>query len=208
MEHPVLTVAIRNAKKSENKRLKRENKVPAVVYGKGYEAKSIAIDERELTKFLKTHGESSLINLQVADDTFPVLIKEVQRNTLKNSIDHVDFFKVSMDEEVEYNAPIVLVGDAEGIKMGGILQHQKREVALKALPADMLESVEVDISEMKIGDTLTVADLNVDDKNTVIDDANEVVVSILAPKLAEEDIETPEEGEEPELVENDQEEGE
>ncbi|NLZ53348.1 MAG: 50S ribosomal protein L25/general stress protein Ctc [Thermoanaerobacteraceae bacterium] len=208
MEHPVLTVAIRNAKKSENKRLKRENKVPAVVYGKGYEAKSIAIDERELTKFLKTHGESSLINLQVADDTFPVLIKEVQRNTLKNSIDHVDFFKVSMDEEVEYNAPIVLVGDAEGIKMGGILQHQKREVALKALPADMLESVEVDISEMKIGDTLTVADLNVDDKNTVLDDANEVVVSILAPKLAEEDIETPEEGEEPELVENDQEEGE
>jgi len=208
MEHPVLTATIRNAKKSENKRLKREDRLPAVVYGKGFENKNIAIDEKEFNKILKIHGEVSLINLQVADDTFPVLIKEVQRNTLKNSIDHVDFFKVSMDEEVEYNAPIILVGDSEGIKMGGILQHQKREVALKALPGDMLESVEVDISEMKIGDALTVADLNVGSKNIVLDDADEVVVSILAPKLAEEDIATPAEGEEPELVENDKEEAE
>ena len=107
---------------------------------------------------MRTHGEATLINLQVENDTFPVLIKEVQRNILKDTIDHVDFFKVSMDEEVEYNAPIVLVGDAEGVKMGGILQHQKREITLRALPADMLESVEVDISEMQIGDILTVAD--------------------------------------------------
>ena len=68
---------------------------------------------------------------------------------------------------MEYNAPIILVGDAEGVKMGGILQHQKRELALKALPADMLESVEVEISsEMQIGDTLTVADLKVDEQKS------------------------------------------
>lgn len=206
MGSPVLLATIREAKKSENKRLRRENKLPAVVYGKGYETKSIAVDGRELDKILKTHGETSLINLQVEDDTFPVLIKEVQRNTLKNSIDHVDFFKVSMDEEVEYNAPIVLVGDAEGVKMGGVLQHQKREIALKALPRDMLESVEVDISEMKIGDTLTVGDIKVDSKNTVLDDPDEIIVSIVAPKLVDESVEAPAEGEEPKLVENDDEE--
>jgi large subunit ribosomal protein L25 len=83
MEHPVLTAAIRQVAKSENKRLKRENKLPAVVYGKGYETTSIAIDEKELSRILKTRGESSLINLEVEDQTFPVLIKEVQRNTLK-----------------------------------------------------------------------------------------------------------------------------
>ena len=206
MGSPVLLATIREAKKSENKRLRRENKLPAVVYGKGYETKSIAVDGRELDKILKTHGETSLINLQVEDDTFPVLIKEVQRNTLKNSIDHVDFFKVSMDEEVEYNAPIVLVGDAEGVKMGGVLQHQKREIALKALPRDMLESVEEDISEMKIGDALTVGDIKVDSKNTVLDDPDEIIVSIVAPKLVDESVEAPAEGEEPKLVENDDEE--
>jgi large subunit ribosomal protein L25 len=208
MEHPVLTAAIRQVAKSENKRLKRENKLPAVVYGKGYETTSIAIDEKELSRILKTRGESSLINLEVEDQTFPVLIKEVQRNTLKNSIDHVDFFKVSMDEEVEYNLHIVLVGDAEGIKMGGVLQHQKREVTVKSLPGDMLDSIEVDVSTMDIGDTLTVADLKVDDKNTILDDPNEVVVTLLAPAIEEEeeDVETPEEGEEPELVESDNEE--
>ena len=206
MGSPVLLATIREAKKSENKRLRRENKLPAVVYGKGYETKSIAVDGRELDKILKTHGETSLINLQVEDDTFPVLIKEVQRNTLKNSIDHVDFFKVSMDEEVEYNAPIVLVGDAEGVKMGGVLQHQKREIALKALPRDMLDGVEVDISEMKIGDALTVGDIKVDSKNTVLDDPDEIIVSIVAPKLVDESVEAPAEGEEPKLVENDDEE--
>lgn len=205
MENLVLTATIREAKKSENKNLRRENKVPAVVYGKEYEAKSIAVDERELKKLLRTHGEATLINLQVENDTFPVLIKEVQRNILKDTIDHVDFFKVSMDEEVEYNAPIVLVGDAEGVKMGGILQHQKREITLRALPADMLESVEVDISEMQIGDILTVADLKIDSKNTVMDDPEEVVATIVAPSLAE-DAEAPEEGEEPELVEGNKEE--
>jgi len=199
MEHPVLTAVIRDAKKSENKRLKRENKLPAVLYGKGIENKNIAVDEKEFTKILKTHGEATLINLKIENDLFPVLMKEIQRNTLKNSIDHVDFFKVSMDEEVEYNAPIVLVGDAEGIRMGGILQHQKREVTLKALPVNMLDSVEVDISNMQIGDVLTVADLKVDGKNTVLDDPDEVVVAILAPKLSEE-LETPAEEQEPEVV--------
>jgi len=200
MEHPVLTASIRVAKKGENRRLKRKNKVPAVLYGKGVENKNIAVDVGEFKKLLKTHGEVSLINLHVNGDSFLVLIKEIQRNTLNNTIDHVDFFKVSMDEEVEYSAPIVLVGDAEGVKMGGILQHQKREINLKALPANMLESVEVDISEMMIGDTITVADLKVDSTNTVLDDGDEIVVTILAPKVEEEVEGAPAEDQEPELV--------
>ena len=209
MEHPVLTAAIRLAAKSESKRLKKENKLPAVVYGKGYETTSIAIDEKELYRILKTQGESSLINLEVQDQTFPVLIKEVQRNILKDTIDHVDFFKVSMDEEVEYNLPIFLIGDAEGIKMGGVLQHQKREIAVKSLPGDMLDNIEVDISTMEIGDTITVADLKVDEKNTILDDPDEVIVTLLMPSIEEEeeeDVDVLEEGEEPELVESDKEE--
>lgn len=206
MEHPVLTAAVRQAAKSENKKLKREGKVPAVVYGKGYETTSISVDDKELSRILKSRGESSLINLELNGEAFPVLIKEVQRNVLKNSMEHVDFFKVSMDEEVEYNLPIVLKGDAKGVKEGGVLQHQKREVTVKSLPNDMLDNIEIDISDMDIGDTLTVADLKIADKNTVLDDPDEVIVSVLAPRLEEEEIETPEEGEEPELVGEDKEE--
>lgn len=84
MEHPILAATIRQASKSENKRLRRENRLPAVVYGKGYETTSIAVDEKELSTILKTRGESSLINLELEGTAFPVLIKEVQRNTLKN----------------------------------------------------------------------------------------------------------------------------
>ncbi|MDD4568626.1 MAG: 50S ribosomal protein L25/general stress protein Ctc [Tepidanaerobacteraceae bacterium] len=209
MEHPTLRATNRQATgKCGIKRLRRENKLPAVVYGKGFETTSVVIDEKEASKIFKTRGTSSLINLELDSNTFPVLTKEVQWNALKNSIDHVDFFKVSMDEEVEYNLSIFLTGDSEGVKEGGTLQHQLREVTVKALPGDMLDNVEVDISSMVIGDTITVADLKVNEKNTILNDPDEVVVTLLAPRAEEEeeDIEVPEEGEEPELVQNDKEE--
>ena len=112
-----------------------------------------------------------------------------------------------MDEEVEYNVSINLVGDAEGVKAGGTLQHQLREITVKALPANMIDNIEVDISSMAIGDTITVADLNVDETNTFLNDPSEVIVTLLAPAVqegAEDEAEAPAEGEEPELVEQDE----
>ncbi len=202
MERPVLTATVREAKKSENNKLKREGKVPAVVYGKEYGPISISVDEKELFKILKEKGESSLINLELNGERFPVLIKEVQRHVLKDTFEHVDFFKVSMDEQVEYNLPVILKGTAKGLKLGGVLQHQKHEITVKSLPDNMIESLEVDISDLDIGDTLTVGDLKVDSKITILDDPDEVIASVLAPKLEEaaEAVETTEEAKEPELV--------
>lgn len=202
MERPVLTATVRKAKKSENNKLKRESKVPAVVYGRGYGPINISVDEKELFKILKERGESSLINLELNGETFPVLIKEVQRHVLKDTFEHVDFFKVSMDEQVEYNLPVILKGTAKGLKLGGVLQHQKHEITVKSLPDDMIESLEIDISDLDIGDALTVGDLKVDNKITILDDLDEVIASVLAPKLEEaaEAAETTEEAKEPELV--------
>ncbi|MGI6425707.1 MAG: 50S ribosomal protein L25/general stress protein Ctc [Tepidanaerobacteraceae bacterium] len=207
MENPVLKAEVRQTTgKSENKRLRRENRVPAVIYGKGFDTTSVTVDEKEVSKVFKTRGTNILINIEVDNDSFPVLTKEIQWNTMKNSIDHVDFFKVSMDEEIEYNVSIILTGDAEGVKAGGTLQHQLRELTVKALPANMLDNIEVDISSMAIGDTITVADLKVDETNTVLNDPDEVIVTLLAPRVEEEgeEVEAPAEGEEPELVENDE----
>ncbi|MDI3481568.1 MAG: large subunit ribosomal protein [Tepidanaerobacteraceae bacterium] len=181
--------------------LRRKGKLPGVLYGKNVDSCPVSVDAKELLKILKTHGESALINLELEGQTHPVLMKEIQRDTLKDTIVHVDFYRISMTEKIEFDLPIVLKGDAEGVKMGGILQHQKREISVKALPKDLPEHLEVDISSLKIGDTLTVGDLKVDEKITVLDDPDEVVISILAPKLAE-DTEVPagEQAAEPEVV--------
>ncbi|HHW03568.1 MAG TPA: 50S ribosomal protein L25/general stress protein Ctc [Thermoanaerobacterales bacterium] len=189
------------SKKGIINELRRKGKLPGVLYGKNIESSPVVVDAKELLKILKTHGESALIDLELEGEKLPVLMKEIQRDTLKDAILHVDFYKVSMTDRIEFNLPLVLKGDAEGLKMGGILQHQKRELLVKALPADMPEHLEVDISHLKIGDTLTVGDLKVDEKITVLDDPDEVVVSILAPKLAE-DAEVPagEQATEPEVV--------
>ena len=157
--------------------------MPAVIYGKDFDTVSVTIDEKEVSKLFKTRGTNVLINIQFDNNSFPVLTKDIQWNTLKNSIDHIDFFKVSMDEEVEYNVSINLIGDAEGVKAGGTLQHQLREITVKALPANMIENIDVDISSMAIGDTITVADLNVDETNTVLNDPSEVIVTLLAPAV-------------------------
>ena len=172
--------------KKQIKKLRNENKLPAVVYGKDLETTSITIDEKELSQILKTRGETALINLKLEDESYPVLIKEVQRNILKNAIDHVDFFNVSMHEEVEYDLPIIVVGKAKGAEMGGVLQQQKRELAVKSLPGDMLDNIEIDVSDMEIGDTLTVADLKIDETNTILDDLDEVIVTLLLPSIEEE----------------------
>lgn len=210
MEHPVLKAVKRQiAEKSKLKKLRNENKLPAVVYGKDLETTSITIDEKELSQILKTRGETALINLKLEDESYPVLIKEVQRNILKNAIDHVDFFNVSMHEEVEYDLPIIVVGKAKGAEMGGVLQQQKRELAVKSLPGDMLDNIEIDVSDMEIGDTLTVADLKIDETNTILDDLDEVIVTLLLPSIEEEeeeDVEVTEDDVEPELVGADEEE--
>jgi large subunit ribosomal protein L25 len=186
--------------KSTLKNIRKMGKLPAVVYGKEFSAKPIAVDMSEAIKILRMYGESSIISLELDGEQFPVIMKEVQRDTLNNVIDHIDFFKVSMTDEIEINVPIYLRGDAEGVKAGGILQNQKRELAIKSLPQDLPENVELDISKLNIGDTLTVADIKLGDKIEVLDEPDGVIVTILAPKVAE-DAEEPAEDEEEEIVE-------
>lgn len=189
------------SKKSTINQIRRKGKLPGVLYGKNIDSCPVAVDAKELLKILKTHGESAIINLELEGRTQPVLMKEIQRDTFKDAIVHVDFYRISMTEKIEFDLPIVLKGDAEGVKMGGILQHQKREISVKALPKDLPEHLEVDISNLQIGDTLTVRDLKVDEKLTVLDDPEEVVISILAPKLAEDTaVPAGEQAAEPEVV--------
>ncbi|ADL06847.1 50S ribosomal protein L25/general stress protein Ctc [Thermosediminibacter oceani] len=180
--------------------LRRNGKVPAVFYGKNIENRTIAVDAKELHKLLKTHGEGVLIDLVLGGEKHTVIIKEIQRDALKGDITHVDFFRVSMTEKIEVDLPIVLKGEPEGVKAGGVLQHQLHELTIEALPADIPEQIEVDISHLQIGDVLMVKDIKLSDKITVIDDPGEVVVTVLAPTSGEELESTAGETNEPEVV--------
>ncbi|MGB9812911.1 MAG: 50S ribosomal protein L25/general stress protein Ctc [Thermovenabulum sp.] len=169
------------------KALRRAKKIPAVLYGKNMENKYLAVDELEFLKAIKGHGESVLIDLILNNEKHTVIIKEIQKDYLNNVINHIDFYRVSMTDKIEVDVPIVLKGEPEGVKMGGVLQHQLDELTIEALPQDIPEHIEVDISHLKIGDVLTVKEIKLSDKITVLDDPDEIVVAVLAPTIEEEE---------------------
>jgi len=193
MQQPTLKANLREAKVNV-RQLRRDNQVPAVIYSKDSSTQSITISHKEFDKMLRTFGQNTLFKVDVEGNVSPALVREVQRDTLKDTILHADFLRVSMDEEIQFELSIVLKGDAAGIKAGGVLQHQKRTVAAKSLAKNMPENVEIDISGLGIGDTITVADIVTDDNVEILDSPEEVIVSMLAPRLAEEAEEETEEG--------------
>lgn len=185
------------------KALREQGILPAVVYGKDFETKPVNLDAKKFNKILRDLGENVLLNLEVDGETHPALIREVQRDPIRNEVIHVDLNIVSMTEEIEFEVPIVLVGEPAGASLGGVLQHQLRELKAKALPKNMIDTVEVDVSDLQIGDTVLVKDLTIDKDITILDDPEEMIATLLAPEEEEkEEVEEEiEEMEEPEVIE-------
>lgn len=181
-------------------RLRKSGKIPGVLYGKNLEAKAIVVESKDINKLLTTHGEGVLIDLMLGQEKYPVIIKEIQRDPLKDAIIHIDFYRVSMTDKIEVELPIVLKGEPEGVKLGGVLQHQLHELTIEALPSDIPPVIEVDISHLKIGDVLMVKDIKLSDRIKVIDSPEEIVVAVLAPSIEEEEEAPAAEAEEPEVV--------
>ncbi|WP_366923350.1 50S ribosomal protein L25/general stress protein Ctc [Metallumcola ferriviriculae] len=169
------------------RRLRDKGLVPSVVYGKEIDSQTLEISAKEMEKLLSNFGDNALVKLKVGVTEFNTLIREVQRNPVRGDVVHVDFMQISMKDKLQTVAPIHLTGDAEGVKEGGILQHGLRELEVECLPTDIPEYIRADISELKIGDTLTVADLDVQENVEIISDPNSVVATIVAPRMEEEE---------------------
>lgn len=185
--------------RSYTRKIHTQGWIPAVYYGHNRETKNIEIDASQFGAIVRGRKTTHLINLELqgekGDGTS--VIKEIQRNILKNNLFyHVDFQHVVMDERISVNIPIHITGTAIGVKeKGGVLNHPKRTVLVECLPADIPEHVEIDVSELEIGDSIHVSELRV--SNAVIKDLPEDVVVIVAPPQAvvEEAPLAPEEGE-------------
>ena len=178
--------------------LRRDGYIPAVVYGHGAETRVCKVEKRQLERLLSSGAhESILIDLKLDNgDNSQVLIREVQVHPYRPEILHVDFLAVRKGEKVKLEVPVRLIGLAPGVKEGGIMEHLRHEVEIRCIPSKIPEALELDISEMEIGDTVTVADLIVPKDVEILNDVSAAVVSVVPPtvhKVEEEEVEVLEE---------------
>ncbi|MCZ6462657.1 MAG: 50S ribosomal protein L25 [Actinobacteria bacterium] len=195
------------------RRMRREGRIPAVVYGTGLETMSISIDRRELDATLRTEaGLNALINVVVEDGGEVLAVaREIQRDPVRGTITHVDLIKVSLDIEIEAEVALAYVGVPLGVREEeGFIEAIETTVAILALPTAIPSSIEVDISHLGIGDSLKVSDLAVIEGVTYTTDADRPLVTVLLPVIEEEpevevlEGEELEEGEEGEPVEGEE----
>lgn len=179
--------------KGKLNQLKRQGYVPGIVYGKTREALPVAVNSRHINKIFSTYGSRGLFNLEIEGEEKPVtvLLREMQTHPVTREIVHLDFFAIDMNEEITSEVPIVIEGEEEILKKGGILQLGVKEVEVECLPKDLPEEIVCDISSLEIGDHITVGDLKAPQGVRIISDPDSIVVTILAPKVTE-DAETAE----------------
>jgi len=171
------------------KGLRREGWIPAVLYGPEQgEPLPLMVQAQELRRLL-AGGQRGIIHLALEREgeskEYPVLIKDIQRDKIKGDVIHLDFYRVSATRKVTTTVPVQLVGTAPGVQAGGVLQHLLWEVEIECLPQQLPETLEADISQLEIGDVLTVGDLKVPEGVEVLTPAEDTVVTVLAPTLEE-----------------------
>jgi large subunit ribosomal protein L25 len=187
--------------------MRRGGSIPCVVYGKGIDALSLIVNEKDVRELIANASSGKLITLKILGEKrshrWPVLIKEVQRHPTKNNVLHIDFHKIELDEEVTINVPVVITGEAARERDGGIVQLVLKDLEIQCLPTEIPERIEADVSELKIGDVIKVENINTDENITVLTSRDEVVVSVVLPTAREEVAEPEDTDSEPELVRED-----
>jgi len=168
--------------KGAGRKLRATGRVPGVLYGQGIEAMAISVASLDLLHlFHASHGATMLVDLQVDGESHLAIPREVQRDHIRSSFVHIDFFAVSRTETVKLTVEVHEFGEAPGIKAGGVVEHHLREVEVECLPTDVPEELTADISSLEIGDMLRVADLVPPDGVTILTDPEAAVISIITP---------------------------
>jgi large subunit ribosomal protein L25 len=211
-ERTKLIVALREKLGSaESRRLRKEGLVPGVLYGNG-EPISISIAERELRRALTgASGLHSILDVEIdgKGQTHASILKEYQVDPVRGGVTHVDLQEVRLDRAISASVTVELVGgdDAPGVREGGVLSQPLREVTVEALPLEVPERIELDVSGMELGDTLRISDLTAPEGVTLLDDPELVMATVTAPTKVVEPEPTEEElaeGEEGELAEGEE----
>jgi large subunit ribosomal protein L25 len=178
--------------KSAARKIRREGKVPAIIYGQGGEPEPVAVGSRDLQHILGgAGGANTLINLELGGRQELVLARQVVRHPVRHTLVHLDFIRVRRDQAVSAQVPIHLIGEAAGTRDGGLLEQATFTLSIEAKPGDLPASIEVDVSALGMGDQLTVADLTLPRGVETTQDPGDLVAHVSAPK----GLDLPEEGE-------------
>jgi large subunit ribosomal protein L25 len=174
-----------NAQRSALRKLRQEGKIPAVVYGRNTENQSIYVDGIEFIKTIRENGRNGVISLDVNGKKQDVMLTDYHQDHVKNEILHADFLAVDKSSKVHTSVRVNLVGEAAGVKDGGVLQQPLHEVNITATPGNIPDSIDVDVTNLQVGENLTLADVKTGNYE-LNDDESTVIVSILPPKVEEE----------------------
>jgi large subunit ribosomal protein L25 len=184
-------------------RLAAEGKIPAVLYGLERPTKALSVDRHDFELLMGHHAAgSTIVSLTIEGEKRPVnaVIKEVQHSPVKGNILHVDFQAIRMDELIHVTMTIRYVGDPAGVKAGGVLTENVHNINVEAKPKDLVETVDVDVSALEIGDSLHLSDVVLPKGMRILDDLDEILCSVLAPAVVVEVEVVPTEVAEPELI--------
>jgi large subunit ribosomal protein L25 len=178
--------------KNDARRVRMAGKVPAVVYGAGKDATAVALDPRQVSRILNSKtGYNTIFDLALDGERTKAMIVDWQYEPIKGALLHIDLKRIAMDQRLKVEVPIVLKGEAAGVKQeGGILEQLLREVEIECLPGDIPDAVEVDVSDLTFGKVIRVADLPHSDKLKFLTDENQPVAHVISIK--EEVVATPE----------------
>lgn len=166
---------------------RREGRIPGILYGHGEESVALSVDAGELKKLVHSISvENTILDLDFGgSEPYKVLIRELQRHPVRDEFVHIDFFHVAMDEKIQVEIPILLIGTPTGVKnKGGVLDHQLRELEVFCLPGNIPEKVELDVSDLDIGDSIHVSDIQLPDVE-ILTELDRAVVAVLAPTVIE-----------------------
>jgi large subunit ribosomal protein L25 len=171
----------------ESRRLRHAGLVPGILYGRGKKPHAISIPERELRRVLSgDHGLHTILDvvLEGQKTTHASILKDFQIDPLRERISHVDLQEVRLDQPIHATVVIELVGEAPATKTGGVLSQVTREVSVEALPMEVPDRLELDVSAMEVGDTLRLSDLQAPDGVTLLDDPETVMATATLPTRA------------------------
>lgn len=180
--------------------LRREGKIPAVLYGPKTEPILLSVDVKDIEHVLKQGGVGQvLLNLVIQNGKSvekPAMIKELQAHPVSGKFLHIDFYEIDMSRKIRVGVPVVTVGQCKGIESGGMLQIVRRELEVLCLPTQIPESIEVDVADLDIGDSVHVEEIHLEGDVEIPADVNFTVVTVLSPKVEAEPEEEEEELEE------------
>jgi len=184
-----LTVQKRDRQAEKSKKLLKKSIVPGVVYGHGLDSQAVQVDYQTFRKAFEKATFSTILDLDIDGKTYPVLIQHVTYDPIFDTYTHIDFHAIRMDKKVTTTIPFDFTGESQAVREGNMLVTHKHDLHITCLPTDLIHSIEVDLTPLdEIGKSIHVSDLTIPSTIEVLDELSSSVVSVVEPRVIEEEI--------------------